>query len=75
MHYDGMLVDRINNMYELIYGYTKHRAWLSFKENLPLQSAFGIVTINNELTSNIRYTPYDFEGMPKNKILKYLAQR
>ena len=74
MHYDGMMIDRINNLYELIYGYTKYRAWSSFNENLPLQSSYGIVPINNELTSTISYTQDDITNVSSN-MLKYLAQR
>ena len=27
MHYNGLMIDRINNLYELIFGHTKHRDW------------------------------------------------
>ena len=27
MHCNGLMIDRINNLYELIFGHTKHRDW------------------------------------------------
>ena len=45
-HYNGLLIDRINNLYELIYGHTKNRDWSTYNENLPSQLTFGIVPVN-----------------------------
>ena len=74
-HYDGSLIDRINNLYELIYGHAKYRDWVSFNENLPLQSAYGIVPINQELTRNLIVTDNDKLLLANNSMLSYLGSR
>lgn len=74
-HYDGRLIDRINNLYEIIYGYPKYREWESFNEHLPLEKAFGVVEIDPELTSNIKFTDEDKSLVDISKSLKYLANR
>lgn len=75
-HYDGLLIDRINNLYELIYGFPKYRNWMSFNDNLPTEeSPFGIVPITPSRTSSITASEEDKEALKKNKMLSYLAQR
>ena len=53
-HYDGLLIDHINNLYELIFGSPKHRDFASFNENLPTKYAYGIVPVNKTHTLNIK---------------------
>lgn len=74
-HYNGLLLDRINHLYEQIYGYTKHKNWSEFNENLPTESAYGIVPIQKELTSSLTYSNEDVEVLSENDMLSYLAQR
>ena len=74
-HYDGVLIDRINNLYEIIYGYAKYRDWVSFNENLPVESAYGIVSITKELTTNLTITDRDKTTLTKNNMLSYLGLR
>lgn len=52
-HYNGLLIDRINTLYELIFGYSKYRDWSSFNENLPLRSVYGIVPVESRRSANI----------------------
>lgn len=72
-HYNGLLIDRVNNLYESIYGYPKYPQWKSFNENLPLQSAYGIVAIDQERTSSVNASEADVAAISKSKTLKYLA--
>ena len=50
MHYSGMMIDQINENYEIIYGFAKYREWTTCNENLPSQSAYGIVKVEQKLT-------------------------
>lgn len=74
-HYNGLLLDRINHLYEQIYGYAKHKHWSDFNENLPVESAYGVVPIKEELTSSLTCTDKDVELLQKHDMLKYLADR
>lgn len=76
MHYEGNLLDRINELYLQLFGYVKHRYWSEFNENLPLQeSTYGIVPINKELTSSLKFTDEDTKLLKDKPMLSYLAQR
>ena len=75
-HYDGLLVDRINSLYEVIFGYPKHREWSSFNENLPTEYAYGIVPVNNAHTLNIKQiSDADKRCFSEKSTLFYLANR
>lgn len=74
-HYDGRMIDRINMYYETIYGHPKYREWSTFNENLPVQSLYGILPVNNELTSPFPATENDIKLIQKNQTLKYLSER
>lgn len=75
-HYDGRLIDRINVLYENIYGHVKYRDWSSFNENLPLSSsAYGIVSVNSALSESINVTPNDTAKLKQNEMLHYLTKR
>ena len=54
IHYDGLLIDCINNLYELVFGYPKHRDWTPFNENLPTKYTYGTVPVNKTHTLNIK---------------------
>ena len=71
MHYEGTLIDRINALYELLYGYPKYRHWKSFNESLPLESTYGIVGVDSELTL-CNPTDSDTQLISKHTTLKYL---
>lgn len=75
LHYDGLLIDRINALYEMIYGYRKYRNWQPFNEYIPSVSVYGIVPIKNTLTSSLKATEEDKELLSKNGMLSYLARR
>lgn len=75
LHYNGLLVDRINNVYEQIYGYPKYENWEAFNDNMPTISAYGIVSIENELTSDLNISDVDEATLRKNNMLRYLAER
>lgn len=75
LHYDGRLIDRINNYYELIFGYPKYKEWMSFNEALPLESPYGIVKVQNPLTSSTPLLQNDRDELKKNTMLHYLARR
>ena len=74
-HYDGLLIDCINNLYEQIYGFRKHRGWVSFNEILPLQSTYGIVPVDTVLTASLNVNDKDIDTVAKNATLKYLSVR
>ena len=74
-HYNGLLLDRINNLYEIIYGHVKYRSWKSFNENLPLKAVYGVVAVEESLTSDIVCSDADKADIKKNTVLKYLAHR
>lgn len=74
-HYDGLLLDRINRLYELIFGYKKYRSWSEFNENLPIKSAFGIIEVNKKLTASVVHSDEDVAILSKNRTLTYLAER
>lgn len=74
-HYNGMLIDRINQLYEIIYGHVKYREWESFNENLPMHAAYGVVAVEEELTSKLVTSEADKTEIKKNKMLSYLAVR
>ena len=74
-HYNGLMVDRINVLYETIFGYCKYIDWQPFNENLPLKSAYGIVPANTELTSNLSVDNEDINDIAKNNMLRYVAKR
>ena len=69
MHYDGLLIDQINNNYEIIYGISKYREWTTCNENLPTSSAYGIVHIQQSLTSVVSATQDDKLQIQKNSIV------
>lgn len=75
MHYNGLVLDRINSLYKILYGYPKYRYWSGFNENLPLESDYGVVPIKNKLSSLLTYTPADINILSKKKMLSYLAKR
>ena len=75
MHYDGIMIDQINQYYTTIYGHTKYREWTTFNENLPLQSAYGIVGVERSLTFLQLTTNEDDNLIKTNTILHYLCQR
>lgn len=78
-HYHELLIDRINEIYEQIYGHPKHINWISSDEALPLKSPFGVVAINCPLAyDNTRILVTDVEqqeALSKRPMLKYLAKR
>lgn len=74
-HYNGLLIDRINSLYELIYGYPKYRNWSSFNDSLPWKSPYGIVEVERDLVSNVVATEEDGKELSKNRMLSYLAKR
>lgn len=75
-HYDGMLLDHINSMYEIIYGECKYKDWEPFNEHLPeTVSPFGIVAVNKQLTESLVVSEEDKTIISKSKMLKYLADR
>lgn len=74
-HYNGLLIDRTNHLYELVFGHPKYNSWSEFNENLPVESAYGIVPVKNELTSILAYTQDDLTHLSKKKSLLYLTER
>ena len=76
-HYDGLLIDRINNLYELIYGHQNYRNWSTFNENIPIESTYGIVPVENALTSESLIFLTNGNDIDKHgsNMLKYLAAR
>lgn len=74
-HYNGLLIDRINELYERIYGHKKYVDWSEYNENIPLKSAYGIVEVEKSLTSELVITEEDKQKISKNQMLKYLAER
>lgn len=75
MHYNSGLIDRINTLYELVFGYRKYRYWEDFNQHLPVESAFGIVPVNKKYSSVLKHTDSDLEHLKKNKTLLYLADK
>lgn len=75
LHYDGLLIDRINALYEIIYGYRKYRNWQPFNEYIPPSSIYGIAPLKTELTSSLKATEEDKQIISKNNMLSYLAKR
>lgn len=74
-HYNGLLIDRINSLYELIFGHAKYSEWSSFNENLPTSMAFGIIAVNERFTQSVSATEADKELVSQNQTLKYIAER
>ena len=73
MHYEGGLIDRINIMYEALFGYTKYRNWETFNESLPISSSFGIVPVDNNYSSLLQENEQD--SIILSKSLNYLKAR
>ena len=75
-HHDGLLIDRIHHLYELIFGHPKHRDWTSFNENLPTMAAYGILPVNEAHTSSIKtLSDDDIKTFLDRSTLKYVAIR
>ena len=74
-HYNGLIVDCINILYETIFGFCKYIDWQSFNENLPLKSMYGIVPENAELVFNLLVDNEDINNIAKNNMLYYVAKR
>ena len=75
MHYEGELIDRINTMYEALFGYTKYRNWETFNESLPLSSSYGIVAVDSIYSSLLQQNEQDSTILSKNSSLNYLKAR
>ena len=75
MHYEGGLLDRINTLYEALFGYPKHRYWKSFNESLPVLSAYGIVGVNAQTASVVMPLEHEVKHLRKNRMLYYLGSR
>lgn len=75
MHYDGLLIDRINRLYEGIYGYKKYVSWEAFNDNIATKSVFGIVEVDKDLTSSMNVSDDDIKQIKQNKTLQHLAKR
>ena len=76
MHYDGLMIYQVNSLYELIYGYTKHRDWSSFNENLSIKWAYGIVPVSSNHVLTLRkLSEADEKLISERSMLQYLAQR
>lgn len=75
MHYDSALIDRVNNLYESVFGHRKYRHWEDFNANLPVEPAYGIVPVNPKYSASLTYTESDLEQIKKNKTLLYLADK
>lgn len=74
-HYKGLLIDRINELYERIYGYKKYADWVDFNDCLPLKPTYGIVPVDTSLTNDLKTTDEDAIAISKNPMLSHLAQR
>lgn len=75
MHYDGLKIDCINSYYEIIFGRVKYSNWISFNEALPLESVYGIVKVEEELSSSIVPSLTDKKHIASHHMLKYLGER
>ena len=75
MHYEGEMIDRINTLYESLYGYSKYRDWKSFNECLPLVSAYGIVGVDSTHSALLQSQNNESDLFSSNKMLKYLSTR
>lgn len=73
MQYNGLLIDRTNALYELVFHHPKYRHWDNFNDNLPTDSPFGIVPVPNKKA--IKFTDEDEAYLSNNKMLTYLAHR
>ena len=74
-HYNGLLIDRINELYEEIYGHPKYKHWISFNESLPGESPYGIVPVDSFISESVHADPSDIQNLKYKDTLKYLAKR
>ena len=56
--YNRLLIDRINDFHEQLYGYPKHKDWLSFNEALPMESPFGVEPVRSRSSLNVNVNSY-----------------
>ena len=75
MHYEGELIDRINILYESLYGYPKHKHWQTYNESLPIVPAYGFVPVSKEYSSLFHAADNDKTKLSKNYMLQYLSDR
>ena len=73
LHYDGLLVDRVNQLYEELFHEPKYRDWSPFNENIPLESAYGIVPVPAKYVDDLQVTQEDKESLTKIPTLSHLA--
>ena len=73
MHYDSLLIDRINNLYENIFGHRKHQEWSTYNENLPHKSAYGVVPVSDVHTMElVKLCQNDKDILATKPMLDYL---
>jgi hypothetical protein len=71
-----MMIDRVNELYEEIFGYPKYKDWISFNESLPTDdSPYGVVPIDSKFSKIVKASPLDIEALKGKQTLKYLAKR
>ena len=73
-HYDGLLIDRTNELYEELFGNLKYDHWIPFNEALPTDSPFGIVALDNEVTPIFEMTEDEKKTLNLNPNLSYLSR-
>ena len=74
-HYDGLLIDRTNELYEDLFGRLKYEHWVPFNDSLPVDSPFGVVRTGCNEMPTIALSEIEEKKLSLNPNLSYLANR
>jgi hypothetical protein len=75
-HYDGLLIDRTNELYEDLFGRLNYEHWVPFNDSLPVDSPFGVVRIGCDEMPTIELSEVEEKKLSSlNPNLSYPAKR